>query len=303
MKKFLKNLLYIALIAIGSVCAETQQNVSIEQEAEEKENNVYFKEAAQVIKSERSPINLHDPVFLPMDNFINAMINTIVVKGVKQMMVAYACTNFNFSSVTQDNAPELYAFVKKVCIKLGIDIPKIYITHDLKFVNCVAGGKMILLGPSFLYNSSKDSAEFTIAHELGHVAQKVELKKITASVLTSIPVYMAYGYFLKTEGIKNLLIPTRAIKKKSLIIATVIVQKLLAQAYSRSLEYDADKKAFNVTGNYKGLQELCTFMQKLEDAWLAEGQPLNVRIHGYINKIKWLRTHPTPADRLQVLSA
>ncbi len=63
MKMRFKNLIFIALTVIGSVSAEIQlQPVSTIQAPTE--YNEYFKEARQLIKSDRSAIAIGDPSFL-----------------------------------------------------------------------------------------------------------------------------------------------------------------------------------------------------------------------------------------------
>ncbi len=303
MKMRFKNLIFIALTVIGSVSAEIQlQPVSTIQAPTE--YNEYFKEARQLIKSDRSAIAIGDPSFLSEDSFINGLKKCLVSSSVKQMMVAYGCINGACSRVTPDNAPKLYAFVEKTCLKFGIAVPRIYIAHDSRFVNCVAGGDMILLGLAFLFHMDRNGAEFVIAHELGHIAQKnIELKKTALAIVTSIPGLLATAYFIKTESFKSLFIPTRAFKKRLLLISANIVGQLINSAYSRSLEYDADKKAYHATGNLAGAKKMFEFAHKMEAAVIDKAQPFATRFNGYISQLKYLRSHPSPPDRLHVLSA
>ena len=303
MKMCFKNLIFMALTVVGSVSAEVQLKQPVSTIQAPIEYSEYFKEAEQLIKLDQSPIVVGGPSFLPEDGLVNKLKKNLVSNGIKQMMAEYGCRNFACSRVMPDNAPKLYAFVEKTCLKLGIAVPRIYITHDYNFANCVAGGDMILLGPTFLYHMDQNGAEFVIAHELGHIAQKnIELKKTALGIAKSIPGLLATAYFIKTEGIKNFFIPTRAFKKRLLMMSANIAGALINSAYSRSLEYDADKKAYNVTGNLAGAKKMFEFAHKMEAAVIDKAQPFAVRFNGYISQLKYLRSHPSPADRLQALS-
>ncbi|HJM68808.1 MAG TPA: M48 family metalloprotease, partial [Candidatus Babeliales bacterium] len=233
--------------------------------------------------------------FLPEDGLVNKLKKNLVSNGIKQMMAEYGCRNFACSRVMPDNAPKLYTFVEKTCLNLGIAVPRIYITHDHNLVNCAAGGDMILLGIAFLRQMDQDGVEFVIAHELGHIAQKnVELKKTALMIATSIPGCLDTAY----KHVKNFFIPGSA--KQS----TSIIQDLISAAYSRSLEYDADKKAYKATNNLAGAKKVFEFFHKKEAAADNE-QPFQVYIdwrYIQISNIKCLRSHPLPAERLEALS-
>ena len=269
------------------------------------EINKYFKEAAVIIHNEKNPISLFSETFLDKSSDLKQVLAPMIVKRFTTILNMYGCTNFNFSQVNSENAPDLYSFIEQMCKKLSIEVPRIYLTHDYNFYNCCAGGDTIILGPTYLHQISLNGIEFTIAHELGHLKQNVDLKLLGSSLALSIPYLGFLGYCLKTDGFLKTINPVGAFKKKLLMVAYVIGSRVVGYAQSRSLEYDADKKALMAMGLDKSKSDaFIEGLRKIESASVAPSASASLfkRVLQYVRSLACFKTHPSLNDRAAYLN-
>ncbi|MBX9830755.1 M48 family metalloprotease [Candidatus Babeliales bacterium] len=184
----------------------------------------------------------------------------------------------------QNNAPTLYAMVKKYATKLGIEVPTILITTHKsllqKWVICSPAATwsltqkkaVIIVSNDLLQFANTDEVEAVIAHELAHIKHNHVPKKMALQCALFcffsyvVPLYVHGTIFsyvcLDISWLPEILQPC-LLTFKPLLLATFP----LSCYYSRTTEKEADLTATNILEKPDGLTnffEKCQWFEPKE---------------------------------------
>lgn len=123
------------------------------------------------------------PYAYPCDNYMNSILSNGLVRKTLQLFIDKYCKeqiqNINSTGqlVIQTNYPHLYSILQSCYRALNVeDIPKVYITNQLKGINALSVGTdnapIILISRKAVISLSDGELKFMIGHELGHILQK-----------------------------------------------------------------------------------------------------------------------------------
>lgn len=156
--------------------------------------------------------------------------------------------------------PELYATVAELSEKIGIPMPKLYITPDEQ-ANAFATGRgpghaSVAVTQGILKTLSHAELRAVLAHELAHVKNRDVLVASVAAVLASTISYLAnmamFSGFSSTDDEDNAGAGILGIVVAILVpIAAAIIQ----MAVSRQREFGADETGARTIGTGKPLAE------------------------------------------------
>lgn len=174
--------------------------------------------------------------------------------------------------VSEDEAPELYAMVRKLTASAQIPMPKIFITPSEQ-PNAFATGRspskaVVAVTEGILRILSKEELEGVLAHEIAHVKNRdILIGSVAAAIAGAIMMIssiarwgLMFGGFGGSDeednggGIIGLLIA---------VIIAPIAAMLVQMAISRSREFQADQSGANIAGNPS---PLASALLKLESA-------------------------------------
>ncbi len=215
--------------------------------------------------------------------------------------------------VTEAEAPELYAIVRKLAMRAGLPMPKVYITPSPQ-PNAFATGRdpqhaAVAVTMGILQALDSDELEAVLSHEMAHVQHRdILISSIAATIAGAISMIVqilqfemffgGYGRDARRGGNPLALLAA--------LIVAPISATLIQLAISRSREYEADRGGALISG--KPL-ELARALAKLES--YAQNIPVAVNpasAHMYIvNPLSGssgmglavlFRTHPPTEERI-----
>jgi heat shock protein HtpX len=215
--------------------------------------------------------------------------------------------------VSEAEAPELYAIVRKLAMRAGLPMPKVYITPSPQ-PNAFATGRdpqhaAVAVTMGILQALDSDELEAVLSHEMAHVQHRdILISSIAATIAGAISMIVqilqfemffgGYGRDARRGGNPLALLAA--------LIVAPISATLIQLAISRSREYEADRGGALISG--KPL-ELARALAKLES--YAQNIPVAVNpasAHMYIvNPLSGssgmglavlFRTHPPTEERI-----
>ncbi len=215
--------------------------------------------------------------------------------------------------VSESEAPELYAMVRRLCQSARLPMPKLYITPSLQ-PNAFATGRnpqnsAVAVTEGLMKLLNRTELEGVLAHELAHIKNRDVLVGTIAATLagaiTMIASVIQWGAILglnrdEEDGLGSM------VGAIALAIVAPIAAMLIQMAVSRSREYMADAAGARMAGNSEGLANA---LLKLERG--ARAVPMQVNpaaSHLFIVNplsggavVNLFSTHPPIADRVQKL--
>ncbi len=162
--------------------------------------------------------------------------------------------------VTKEQAPELYEIVVRLCAKINIPMPKLYMLDD-NTMNAFATGRnythsAVAVSKGLLQRMSLDEVEGVVAHELSHIRnydmRTMAIVSVLAGAISIIAdLYWSSNLVSKAEGRDNS--GVLAIIGIVLSIFAPLSAFLIQMAISRKREYVADAGSAQITGKPKAL--------------------------------------------------
>lgn len=168
---------------------------------------------------------------------------------------------YKAQEATPDEAPQVYESVKKLAVRAGLPMPKIYIIPE-ESPNAFATGRnpehaVVAVTEGLLKLMSREEFEGVLAHELAHIKNRDILIGSIAATLAGAIMVLAnmarwaaiFGGSRRDDedgggGIIGLVVMS---------IMAPIAAMLIQMAISRSREYIADATGAGFAGNPKGL--------------------------------------------------
>ena len=212
--------------------------------------------------------------------------------------------------VDESQMPEYYAIVRDLTQRLGMPMPKLYVTPDAQ-PNAFATGRgpkhaAVAVTQGILEICTWDELRGVLAHEISHVSNRDILIGSVAAALAMAITFIArlafwFGGVFGGEGRDG----ENIVELLALVILAPIAAGLLQMALSRSREYEADRSGARLIGDGEPLARALT---KLEMA--AKQIPMNVAPERasmfIINPLtgrqvafkNLFTTHPPTADRI-----
>lgn len=174
--------------------------------------------------------------------------------------------------LTKDQAPELFRDTEELVHRMGIPMPKLYMTEDPQ-PNAFATGRnpkngVVCVTRGLVSNLSRNEIRGVIAHELGHIKNYDILISSVAAVMAGALSSLADMFFWFGMGRNNEEnnSPASAIGSVLLIILAPIAAMLLQFAISRSREYEADATAAHYTGHPQDLAQALIRIEQIATA-------------------------------------
>ena len=162
--------------------------------------------------------------------------------------------------VSKEQAPEYYDIVTRLCTKINIPIPKLYVLDDTT-MNAFATGRnykhsAVAVSKGLLQKMTSDEVEAVIGHELSHIRNYDMRTMAIVSILVGAISIIADLYWSST-------LVSRAQGKDTSGVITIIGTILsifaplsaffIQTAISRKREYVADASSAQITGKGKAL--------------------------------------------------
>jgi len=216
--------------------------------------------------------------------------------------------------LTEEQAPELYAMVRRLAQRAQIPIPRIYLIPE-KVPNAFATGRnpqhaAIAVTTGLMRFLRRDEIESVLAHELGHVRNRDTLIMSMAATLAGALTMMA-RFGMLTGGSRT---PDERGKSNPMLSVVAVLLAPLAAAViqlaiSRSREFAADDTSAQLTNNppaladalrkiARGSQEIPMRFVSPATAHLFISNPFS---GGGLTT--WFSTHPSIEQRIARLEA
>ncbi|KKM10565.1 protease HtpX [Clostridiales bacterium PH28_bin88] len=219
--------------------------------------------------------------------------------------------------LAEQDAPELYAMVRRLCRQAGLPMPKLYITPSLQ-PNAFATGRdphhaSIAVTQGLLQALSQEELEGVLAHELAHIKNRdILIGSLAAMVAGAITMIantaqwaLMFGFGRREdEGEGGS--PLGLLGSLLMIIVAPLAATLIQMAISRSREFYADEAGAGMAGNSRGLAQA---LLKLERA--SAMMPMDVNpaaAHMFIvnplageSLLHLFSTHPPISERVSRL--
>jgi heat shock protein HtpX len=158
--------------------------------------------------------------------------------------------------VTEAQAPELYAMVRRLTQKAGLPMPRAYIIPD-EALNAFATGRdpehgVVAVTEGIMRVLEREELEGVIAHELSHIKHRDILTgTIVATIAGAISMLaqMAHWALLFGGGRRDDDEGGSPVAALVMMIVAPIAAMLVQMAISRTREYEADKGGAAMAGN------------------------------------------------------
>jgi heat shock protein HtpX len=222
---------------------------------------------------------------------------------------------YNAQPVTEAQAPDLYAMVRRLTQKAGLPMPKVYIIPE-EALNAFATGRnpehgVVAVTEGIMRALDREELEGVIAHELAHIKHRDILTgTIVATIAGAISMLaqMAHWAMLFGGGRRD-----DSDEGGSPVVALVmmivapIAAMLVQMAISRTREYEADKGGAAIAGNPYGLANALLKLERgaqvvpMHDAKPATAHMFIVNPLTGGGLMKLFSTHPPIEDRVRRL--
>lgn len=215
--------------------------------------------------------------------------------------------------VSEDQAPELYAIVKRLSDRAGLPMPKLYVTPSPQ-PNAFATGRnpansAVAVTEGIMRLLNRSEVEGVLAHELAHIKNRDVLVGTIAATLAGAVTMLANAFqWAAIFGMGRSEDEEGGGMLGGLIMAFIapIAAMIIQMAISRSREYSADATGAQIAGSPEGLSNA---LLKLESA--SHRLPMEVNpaaSHLFIvnplsgrSMMRLFSTHPPIEERVQRL--
>ncbi|HHW43576.1 MAG TPA: zinc metalloprotease HtpX [Desulfotomaculum sp.] len=213
--------------------------------------------------------------------------------------------------VSEAEAPELYAMVRRLSQRAGIPMPRLFVTPSEQ-PNAFATGRnpahsAVAVTEGIMRLLNRSEVEGVLAHEIAHIKNRDVLVGTIAAVLAGAITMMANAFqWAAIFGMGNSDDEEEGGSMAGgflMAILAPVAAMIIQMAISRSREYLADATGARIAGTPDGLANA---LEKLE--WAARQIPMNVNpatSHLFIvnplsgtSLVKLFSTHPPIQDRV-----
>jgi heat shock protein HtpX len=220
---------------------------------------------------------------------------------------------YRAQEVTEAEAPELYAIVRKLCSAAGLPLPRIYIIAN-DSPNAFATGRnpnhaAVAVTSGILRILSRDELEGVLAHELAHIHNRDILIGTIAAVLAgaiTMIANMARWAAIFGAGSRDSDEGDNGFALLVVAIIAPIAALIIQLAISRSREYLADETGARFAGNplslASALEKLSLAAQRVPLAATPSTAHMFI-VHPLSGKalMNLFSTHPPVEERIQRL--
>jgi heat shock protein HtpX len=241
----------------------------------------------------------------------SGMVMAFVFAGLMNFVMYYASAKmvlrmYGARTVTEREAPELYAMVDRLRQRAGLPMPTVAIAAHAQ-PNAFATGRnpehaVVCVTEGILRLVSRDELEGVIAHELAHIKNRdMLLQTMTATLAGAITNLAHFGLFFGGRDDEG----SSPLAGLAMAILAPIAAMLIQFAISRQREFKADAVGAEISGRPLSLANA---LRKLDSA--AHRIPMNVApavaplaqvnpLAAYGGGIASLfSTHPSTAERV-----
>ncbi|WP_025209429.1 zinc metalloprotease HtpX [Hippea sp. KM1] len=222
-----------------------------------------------------------------------------------------ALSMYRAKPVTQQEAPELYAMVKKLCERANLPMPKLYIIPQAA-PNAFATGRnpehaAVAITQGALELLSPEELMGVLGHELGHIKHRdILISTITATIASAI---MMVADMVRWAAIFGGLSRDDDDHPIVLLVVSLIAPfaaMLIQLAISRAREYEADKAGAIYSGNPLYLASALEKLENYAKAIPFQGNPATENlfiVNPFSSKgiMTLLSTHPPIEERIKRL--
>jgi len=217
--------------------------------------------------------------------------------------------------VTEAQAPDLHAMIRRLVQKAGLPMPKVYIIPD-ESMNAFATGRnpehgVVAVTEGIMRALDREELEGVIAHELAHIKHRDILTgTIVATIAGAISMLaqmaqwaMIFGGGRRDDSDEG----GSPVVALVMMIVAPIAAMLVQMAISRTREYEADKGGASIAGNPYGLANALLKLERgaqvvpMHDAKPATAHMFIVNPLTGGGLMKLFSTHPPIADRVKRL--
>jgi heat shock protein HtpX len=217
--------------------------------------------------------------------------------------------------VTEAQAPDLHAMIRRLTQKAGLPMPKVYIIPE-EALNAFATGRnpehgVVAVTEGIIRALDREELEGVIAHELAHIKHRDILTgTIVATIAGAISMLaqmahwaMIFGGGRRDDSDEG----GSPVVALVMMIVAPIAAMLVQMAISRTREYEADKGGAAIAGNPYGLANALLKLERgaqivpMHDAKPATAHMfiMNPLTGGGLMKL--FSTHPPIAERVKRL--
>jgi heat shock protein HtpX len=251
--------------------------------------------------------------FGPKGLLIGLVLGLVFVGGSYWMSDKLAVRAAGAKPATEAEAPQLYAIVRDLTTRMGIPMPKIYISPAAQ-PNAFATGRnpnhaAVAVTQGLLRVVDEDELRGVLAHEISHVANRdILLTSVAAAAamgITFIARMAMWGAIFGGGGGGGRDRNGNMLGALAMMILAPIAAVMLQMALSRSREYEADHSGAELLGNGESLARA---LEKIEayakqvpmdvDPAQATAYIINPLTGRKISFAKLFQTHPPTADRI-----
>jgi heat shock protein HtpX len=216
--------------------------------------------------------------------------------------------------ITEADAPGLYAMVRRLAMRAGIPMPRVYII-PVDTPNAFATGRnpehsAVAVTQGIMRILNDEELEGVLAHELGHVKNRDVLISTIAATLAGAITYLAqmaqwaafFGHRSDDEEGGN---PIVALV---MMIVAPIAAMLVQMAVSRAREYQADATGARLAGRTWGLSRALEKLHMASQAMPMHANPATAHLF-IVNPLSGqmlqtlFSTHPPLEERIARLRA
>lgn len=202
--------------------------------------------------------------------FMFFMISLIMNFGSYWFSDKIALSMSHAQPIQESEAPEIYADVRELTEKMGLPMPKVYMSSEMQ-PNAFATGRnpkhsAVCFTQGILQVLNRSELKGVLAHELGHIKHRDVLLSTVAAVFAGTISNIANMAMWFSFGSSDDDAPNPIFQIAMLILAP-ITATLIQLAISRSREYKADEAAAHYTGNpdalASALQKIHTYAHQV----------------------------------------
>lgn len=218
--------------------------------------------------------------------------------------------------VTESEAPQIYAMIRRLCTRAGIPMPKVYVTPATQ-PNAFATGRnpehsAVAVTEGLLRILDLDEVEGVIAHEIAHIKNRdILIGTIAASIAGGISLIanvaqwglMFGGLGGSDEDDSGGIVGTIA-----MVILAPLAAMIIQMAISRSREYGADETGAYLAGRPEGLSRALLKLQAASERVPMQVNPSTAHMF-IVNPLagfslaSLFSTHPPIEQRVAKLNA
>lgn len=211
--------------------------------------------------------------------------------------------------VERGQAPELYDAVDRLRRRAGLPMPKVAIAPSAQ-PNAFATGRdpdhaVVCFTQGILEAVPREELEGVTAHELAHIQNRDMLMgTIAATMAGAVMILARFAIFLPIGGDRG----RNPIVGLALLILAPIAAALIQMAVSRQMEYRADRRGAQISGNPLGLAGALRRLEAHAKRVPLEVSPAAAHLC-IVNPLRsggWAalwRTHPPTEERVRRLEA